>query len=454
MGSNVADQPEDRSDAAYEARKWEADAQGHEVTRLADGFRRGFDWSVGGPHNLKNLLVELVMSNWFRADSVVDDHAVRRAALRNAGARRLLTPEELARKTAALTGFQWGRQDIGWYPPHLRRTNWLVDNHRYGLLYGGIDSDGVIERATEVTPLMAAVAESHAVESGCPIVLREFYLLPEDERRLFLGVDESVTPTSEFGALFEIRAASQEASETLQLEGDLSAGRKTVTLTFVNDFGDDDGDRNVFIDRVDVLNDEGVVVDTSEVEDEDETEGCFRPEYGDFGIFCGGSVSVAVDVPAQGRHAIRVTVWAQQHGDELAKLDVTVESDEANSSGGRAIQAKLEDLYRDMLGVEADVAAPFVDAAYRLFVDVWERKRESSDVAFLDSPCDVYSDQGYFAGILEDVLIENEHGTLDLDRDRIDQHIRDLAPLDVHGVARTWVVVLAYLMMDYRYLYL
>ena len=30
-------------------------------------------------------------------------------ALRDAGARRLLTPEELAHKTAALTGYQWGR---------------------------------------------------------------------------------------------------------------------------------------------------------------------------------------------------------------------------------------------------------------------------------------------------------------------------------------------------------
>ena len=47
---------------------------------------------------------EIVLSKWFRADMVTDADPVRRVALHDAGARRLLTPEELDRKTAALTG--------------------------------------------------------------------------------------------------------------------------------------------------------------------------------------------------------------------------------------------------------------------------------------------------------------------------------------------------------------
>ena len=454
MGSEVAEQPEEGSDADFEALRLAADAQAQQVAQLADGFGRGFGWSVEGPYNLKDLLVEIVMSDWFRAESIIEDIAFRRTALRNAGARRLLTPEELARKTDAVTGFQWGRMDIGWYPPHLRRTNSLVDNHQYGLLYGGIDSDGVIERVRDVTPVMASVAKSHAVESSCPIVLREFYLLPEHERRLFFDVDESVTPVSEFGEVFEIRAASKEGTETLRLAGALSAGRRTATLTFLNDFGDDDGDRNVFIDRVDVLNDKGDIVDTREVEDEDDTEGCFRPAYDDFGIFCGGSVMVPIDIPADGRYQFEVLAWAQQHGDELAKLEVVVESDTASSAGGEAIKDKLVDLYRDMLGTRVDTGSRDVAIAYRLFVDVWERKRRAEDASFLDSPCEFYQDKDYFEGILEGARVPEEDGNYDWDRDRVDQFIDDLNPQDAHGVARTWVVVLAYLLIDYRYLYL
>ena len=109
IGSEVTGQPQEGSDIDYEIRKLAADAQADEVRHLAGGFRRG--WSDRGPYNLKDLLVEIVMSYWFRAESLDDDDPVRRAALRSgqAGARRLLAPEELARKTAVVTGFQWGR---------------------------------------------------------------------------------------------------------------------------------------------------------------------------------------------------------------------------------------------------------------------------------------------------------------------------------------------------------
>ena len=60
-------------------------------------------------YNLKDLLVEIVLSKWFRADAMEDDESrFAEVALEDAGAKRLLTPEELARKTAALTGFSVG----------------------------------------------------------------------------------------------------------------------------------------------------------------------------------------------------------------------------------------------------------------------------------------------------------------------------------------------------------
>ena len=188
MGSEVAEPPEDEGDANFEGLLLAATAQGAEVARLARGFRRGFEGST--PYNLKDLLVQIVLSKWFRSESVADSNPVRLAALRDAGARRMLTPEELARKTAALTGFQWGRHpSIGGSARGI--ANRL--NGDYGLLYGGIDSGGITERARDMTSVMAGVAKRHAAVTSCPAVARELYLLPDEERRLFAGIDQSVT---------------------------------------------------------------------------------------------------------------------------------------------------------------------------------------------------------------------------------------------------------------------
>ena len=64
----------------------------------------------------------------------------------------------------------------------IHRKSTLTDHDDgYRLLYGGIDSGGITDRARDITSIMAGVARSHAAESSCPIVLREFYLLPEEE---------------------------------------------------------------------------------------------------------------------------------------------------------------------------------------------------------------------------------------------------------------------------------
>ena len=204
MGSEVAEPPEDEGDADFEGRLLAANAQGAEVERLAGGFRHGFH---GGPaYNLKDLLVEMVLTKWFRADEVEDTNPVRRIALRDAGARRLLTPEELAHKTDALTGVRWERRpNQGW--PYQEWLSGLTNEFR--LLYGGIDSDGVTERARDLTPVMAGVAKRHAMQIACAVVTRDFYLRTGSEQRLLAGIDRHTTAP---GA---IRAKLVELHDTL-----------------------------------------------------------------------------------------------------------------------------------------------------------------------------------------------------------------------------------------------
>lgn len=52
------------------------------------------------------------------------------------GTGRLLTPEMLNRKIAAVTGYRW-RKTFEWEQQH----DWLLEDYR--LLYGGIDSEDV-----------------------------------------------------------------------------------------------------------------------------------------------------------------------------------------------------------------------------------------------------------------------------------------------------------------------
>ena len=206
MGSEVAEFPEESSDADFEGRLLAANAQDAEVVRLATGFRRGFHGAAA--YNLRDLLTEIVLSKWFRAAAVTDADPVRRTALRDAGARRPLTPEELAAKTAAVTGVQWGRETgsrnlfhFGSWPSELTAE--------YRLLYGGIDSEGITERARDLTSVMAGVAKRHAAEVACPVVLRDFYLVPEAQRRLFAGI----APTEQGAAA--VKAKLVELHDTL-----------------------------------------------------------------------------------------------------------------------------------------------------------------------------------------------------------------------------------------------
>ena len=230
MGSEVTEPPAEVGDADFEGQLLAANTQSSEVRRLAHGFRQGFHG--GSSYNLKDLLVEMVLSKWFRADALSEVDPVRKVALRHAGARRLLTPEELARKTGALTGFQWGRTiATGCGPNCDALPNNLTDDFR--LLYGGIDSAGITKRARNITSVMAGVAKRHAVKASCPVVLRELFLLPDEHRKLFAGVHENMTPRLDSNTSFEIDA--EEDFETLSLQELLPGGSSTVRLSFANE---------------------------------------------------------------------------------------------------------------------------------------------------------------------------------------------------------------------------
>ena len=438
MGSEVAEFPEDETDADFDGRLLAASAQDTEVKRLADGFRDGFP---GSPYtyNLKDLLVEVVLSKWFRTDTVTGADPVRRVALRDAGAWRLLTPEELARKTAAITGFQWGRTIWGRGMP--RHPEGAVPNALtgdYRLPYGGIDSAGITERARDITSIMAGVARRHAAVVSCPVVMRELYLLPDAERRLFAGVD---VPVLEFSGTFEIQADSWEKRETLSLNGTFTAGYKTISIVFTNDYYEGpNADRNVYLDQLDVRNAAGRVTARHEIENESLA-----------------SLEIPINISAAGVYTIDIVAWANQAGNELPKLNVTVESN-PGPDGADVIRKKLVELHNKLLGVQVTPDSPDVEAAYQLFVDMQQRGRQAQGDGFDWVGCRWDLDHFFFDGILDGAVVERRADDgwrrYGFDWDRVDDFLDGIHFSDPHHSAQAWVAVLAALMMDYRYLYL
>ena len=452
MGSDVADPPAGEDAPDFQGRLLAATAQQAEVERLAADFRRGFR---GGPaHNLKDLLVELALSPWFRAAAVSGElDAVRRVALRHAGAKRLLTPEELTRKTAALTGFEWGRWHHPARKPHRQHSASLTDAEGYRLLYGGIDSDGVTSRAREMTSVMAGVAKSHAAHVSCPVVLRELYLLPDAERRLFGGIDASVSPRFELGGDFALATARK----TYTLRGTLAAGGKTAFLKFSNDHADPWGDRNVRLDRLTLRYEDGRVAQTIELETLPAQTDCNLPVDDHYALHCRGWLEVPFTVDAPGKYAVEVRAWEDAYGDEAALLQVVVEADHATAAGERAIKRKLAQLQQRLLGVSGEQAAAEADAAYGLFVEIWQRKRAAGETSFWDAACHWDSDMRFLDGLLADAVGQRraDFGPYRHWRwNRVDAFWGERDTSDPHYAARAWVAVLAHLLTDYRYLHL
>ena len=581
MGVEVAAPPEDERDADFDGQLLASNAQLAEVQRLAEEFRQGFH--TGAPYNLKDLLVEITLTPWFRAESVADTDPTLLAALRNAGPERLLTPEELARKTEAITGYGWGRRVSrrhaqGGTESQLKTNSPFGSRHTYKLLYGGIDSDGITQRAQEITPLMAAVARTHAAEVSCPIVRREFYFLPNSERKLFRGVDKDVSPVLDYSGAFPVTSDSREEKQTVAASVSLRGGPKTVRLRFANRnaYRDQVVDRDLFLDRLTVKDDSGSVVATVELESlpsvqcgspvSEEfrfrrtcqldvpvtlpTAGTFRVEvrarqqaggdepaqlmigeesfditaetledaqtvgtaltlaageqlvgirftngyYRAAGLFLGGlvvrdstgevvhrldslagncsrpradsgdsellywracSVEVALSLAADGIYRIEVDASQQNATQPVAMLEIGVDTAQGLSYAAEAaVRRKLVELHAKLLGMTVSSASPDIDTAFRLFLEVWERKRQTTGPDFRDGQmsCRV-SDHLYFEGIADDTWYLDKWGDSRWNQPRVAALMRGTDFSDANHIARSWVVILAYLLGDYRYLH-
>jgi hypothetical protein len=178
-------------DADYQQKLAAYNAQQSLVENFANTFRLGTaGTAANGPLNLKDLFIEMMVAEPFRAFSFEEAAPELIPELipemSSMGVGQLLTPEQLDRKLEALVGKRW---------QHIWDENNIQLLRDYYGLFGGIDSDSINERATELNTLMSAVAGRMSQELPCRVVIDEFEQ-DKAQRLLFNQVDISDTPTS------------------------------------------------------------------------------------------------------------------------------------------------------------------------------------------------------------------------------------------------------------------
>ena len=173
---------------------------------------------IDSGHNFKLLVLEIVLSPYFRAKNATPLTAEMEKELSTFGTARLLTPEHLSRKIEATTGVRWrARPD---------QRDYLLSQYR--IFYGGIDSDLVTKRVTEPNGVMASLAQRMAYEVACSAVPYDFSK-PANQRLLFPKIDRD-TPLSE--ASDQVREAVRHLHDRL-LGEDLAASDGEVAATMV-----------------------------------------------------------------------------------------------------------------------------------------------------------------------------------------------------------------------------
>ncbi|MBO6656089.1 MAG: DUF1588 domain-containing protein [Pseudomonadales bacterium] len=437
MGSDVLEAPANSSDYNFSQRLAAFEEQNDFIEELGASFASGING--GAPYNAKDLLTEMMMSPWFRA-SEVESAEVSDRLVSELGIRRLLTPEELEKKTASLIGWAWGDDN--------EPDEWEFDGrytqlgNRFNIYYGGIDSNGITDRSSALTSLMVNVAERQALAVACPAVMIDF-AQPDAERLMFGGIEPNMTPATEVASEFAVSSDNIDDRETFQLAAQFSPGEKFVEIRFLNDWYDEDvGDRNLQLYELVIRGPDGTLVNLSfnQIDSYDgATYECGGATFEGFTVWSSCTVSIPFTVTTEGQHTLSLVAWGEQAGPDDIEMSVAVSDSNpayGNSAGGIAIKEKLVQLHNHFLGEALSTDDAEIDATYGLLVDTWEARQdhiaENGDWAWNwpDESCD-FPRSEFWEG--DDAVGNNGN--------------------DPSGMKNTWASILIYLMSDFDYLH-
>lgn len=170
-GRRVLLPPKDLDDPLYAAKRRAYNEQRRQTEAIAARFAKE-------NFNFKGVLKDWILTEFYRADGIATtaSNTQRRAELDDIGMARLLSPEQLERKIAAVFGERWGKL-----------------SGQLEMLYGGIDAKEVTERAADPSGAMGAIQRTMANEVACRTVALEFSRTPA-ERKFFRDIEPDLQP--------------------------------------------------------------------------------------------------------------------------------------------------------------------------------------------------------------------------------------------------------------------
>ena len=454
IGAELLKAPEVTTDSDYAARLAAYEAQQAELAALSDKF-------VQSGLSLKQLLADLVMSRWYRAGSRGSTSAggVLSAArdLATLTGEKLLTPEQLSRKTRALTGFNWNAQ-----MDTITATLLSGLENDYNTFYGGIDSFALKVRAREITPLMSNVSSAHALESSCPIVLGDF-IRTDAERLLFGGLSPWMTPLTQ-AAMTQSMSASTGASDfkpsTLTVA--LQPGANKVVLSVLNDACDYAtsattcrASKNLLVSTVAIRAPNGA---TTTLGGSSGTYGaCAAPAGSNLTLYSSCTVEYPFNADSAGTYTITANLAATQSTTDPVLAGINVEANvaaaTATTPGASALKSKLVELHGKLLGQTVTATSPEVLASYDLLVQTWQGRKAGNAVPSLlqgTYSCDWSTDLGFISTLPYPGSPFGTNG-----RYNTGAVTTWLAPQaqDPLYMKQSWATVMTYLLTHYDYLH-
>ena len=333
--------------------------QQHFIRLLAKQFREGFDGQAA--YQLKDLLVAMVMSEWFRAEHVVlDDNTPINDSVALSGV-RLLTPEELENKVKALVGFAWGEREDFW----ANNGFWSYMDDQFRIYYGGIDSIGVTERAKVQNSLMANVAESQAVSLACATVLLDANR-DASSQRLLRNQTRYVSPFSHDWQWIEL---AQPQRITLSLS--LLPGQNKLRISHLN------AERigPVVFDQFQLVATDGTVL--FDARKASNAISLSHEAQKVTGLQAGGMIILEkgyADITFDGKNYTDI----QLRADILTPIDwvepaqISVDVVDLAGRGSQVIRQQMVELFTLTQGLDYAVDSPEITEAINTFIAVWQ----------------------------------------------------------------------------------
>lgn len=452
FGSKPIELPAVESDQGFAEKNAAYLAQQSSIDEFAEVLAEGM--------NAKTMLVEMVMSPWFSADTVTNYEFQAAHFESNLGSEQLLTPEQIALKTMNLTGVHW-------------RTTESPDGSVFSfydnlvVLLGGIDAMAVTERATLLTPTMTSILQSHAAETACPIVVKDL-ALPLEKRRLFLKVDETITPLSIAYKKAEVTATGQKNWQEHNVLAEIPAHGAEVNISFTNPWCDWNGkecveQRVLTVDALTLRASDGSEqrFEASAPEIQISGEHCYINGT-DATFFSGCTLSLMLDLDAASEMNIVAHLAGQQAPSAndfvMASIEVlsTANILEAETSNARLIKQQITELFQALHGKSYAEDSSQVQQTYSLFSAALTKARASTTNS--QYTCLTYTDGRFFPDLLtSDQLAKARSASpngnyYEYDWEYTNQILGDLT-LDPSGTKRAWSAVIAYMLGHYDYIH-